>query len=574
MSSDKPSPPAHAEYQPPHKENVKETFISILIAFVLAFVFRSFVIEAFIIPTGSMAPTLLGAHMRFSNPETGSTWTVGPWDSDQNREPFSIQGTRNPIAISDPISGESLSRSGVPLLSGDRILVEKYLYAIREPERFDVVVFKNPYEPNTNFIKRLIGLPGEDIALIDGDVFTRKRPDGEANTQPGPTSWGGTGWQIARKDARVARAVWQEVFDLSKLPLNYGNGGTMKLPWVGQGTAFKIAEPGTDSAGKPRGVVETTTDKLATLSWNASTPFVAGSPAYGLREHDRTITDRYPYDQIPLQMGGQRSFFPVSDLRIRAGVQPGAAGLAVRMVVQARGHEFVGQVDGGQATVKMRPFGNPDGAWTVLAAAPMALETGKITDVEFWHLDQSLRLFVGGKQVVRGDYDWSPSERIANATGQTLDELLSAPPRIGAENVLANPGLYKPAQVRIELQGATASLHRLGLDRDLYYQPAIYPAGEFALLPAVATHPTTTMRLGADQFMVCGDNSPASQDSRLWPRPEPWVADLMTRRGMTQQIGIVPRDMMLGKAFFVYFPAMLQGGPVPVPDVGRMRFIQ
>jgi len=30
---------------------------------------------------------------------------------------------------------------------------------------------------------------------------------------------------------------------------------------------------------------------------------------------------------------------------------------------------------------------------------------------------------------------------------------------------------------------------------------------------------------------------------------------------------------MLGKAFFVYFPATLPGGPLPVPDVGRMRFI-
>src|SRR5687767_10846426 len=43
---------------------VKETIESILIAFILAFIFRAFVVEAFVIPTGSMAPTLLGAHMR------------------------------------------------------------------------------------------------------------------------------------------------------------------------------------------------------------------------------------------------------------------------------------------------------------------------------------------------------------------------------------------------------------------------------------------------------------------------------------------------------------------------------
>src|SRR5437667_12083042 len=45
--------------------NIKETIESILVAFILAFIFRAFIVEAFVIPTGSMAPTLLGAHMRF-----------------------------------------------------------------------------------------------------------------------------------------------------------------------------------------------------------------------------------------------------------------------------------------------------------------------------------------------------------------------------------------------------------------------------------------------------------------------------------------------------------------------------
>src|SRR3954470_13036049 len=45
--------------------SIKETVEAILVAFILAFIFRGFVVEAFVIPTGSMAPTLLGAHMRF-----------------------------------------------------------------------------------------------------------------------------------------------------------------------------------------------------------------------------------------------------------------------------------------------------------------------------------------------------------------------------------------------------------------------------------------------------------------------------------------------------------------------------
>ena len=48
---------------PEEEGPVKEVVESIAIAFVLAFVFRAFVVEAFVIPTGSMAPTLLGKHM-------------------------------------------------------------------------------------------------------------------------------------------------------------------------------------------------------------------------------------------------------------------------------------------------------------------------------------------------------------------------------------------------------------------------------------------------------------------------------------------------------------------------------
>src|SRR3954471_12516233 len=55
---------------------VKDTIESILVAFILAFIFRAFVVEAFVIPTGSMAPTLLGAHMRFTCADCGYDFTV------------------------------------------------------------------------------------------------------------------------------------------------------------------------------------------------------------------------------------------------------------------------------------------------------------------------------------------------------------------------------------------------------------------------------------------------------------------------------------------------------------------
>ena len=57
------------------------------------------------------------------------------------------------------------------------MLVLKYLYEFFDPDRYDVVVFKNPVDPigpSQNYIKRLVGLPDEHV---DGDIFTARRAD-------------------------------------------------------------------------------------------------------------------------------------------------------------------------------------------------------------------------------------------------------------------------------------------------------------------------------------------------------------------------------------------------------------
>ena len=80
----------------PPSATIKETLTSIMIAFIMAFVFRGFVIEGYLIPTGSMAPTLLGKHMRFVGPDTGADFAVGPWDyadAPFNQRPLPTQGT-------------------------------------------------------------------------------------------------------------------------------------------------------------------------------------------------------------------------------------------------------------------------------------------------------------------------------------------------------------------------------------------------------------------------------------------------------------------------------------------------
>lgn len=104
---------------------------AIVLAVILALIIRSFVLQAFQIPSGSMIPTFL---------------------------------------------------------EGDRVLVSKFAYGIRNPlnnkvwvetgrpERWDVVVFIYPVEPDKDFVKRVVGLPGETIGMVNGQLYINGKP--------------------------------------------------------------------------------------------------------------------------------------------------------------------------------------------------------------------------------------------------------------------------------------------------------------------------------------------------------------------------------------------------------------
>ena len=113
------------------KSVIREWTESIIVAFVLAMIIRSFVIQAFKIPTGSMRPTLL---------------------------------------------------------EGDLILVNKFIYGakipftnlrlpkFRPPQRTDVVVFIYPENPKKDFIKRLVALEGETVEIKNGTIYIMDKP--------------------------------------------------------------------------------------------------------------------------------------------------------------------------------------------------------------------------------------------------------------------------------------------------------------------------------------------------------------------------------------------------------------
>lgn len=66
------------------------------------------------------------------------------------------------------VEGDSMQNT---LYNKDQLIVDKISYRFRDPERFDIIVFPFQYKENTYYIKRIIGLPGETVQILDGDIY-------------------------------------------------------------------------------------------------------------------------------------------------------------------------------------------------------------------------------------------------------------------------------------------------------------------------------------------------------------------------------------------------------------------
>lgn len=66
------------------------------------------------------------------------------------------------------VSGESMETT---LSDGDNLIVDKLTYHFQDPKRYDIIVFPYQYQENTYYIKRIIGMPGETIQIIDGYTY-------------------------------------------------------------------------------------------------------------------------------------------------------------------------------------------------------------------------------------------------------------------------------------------------------------------------------------------------------------------------------------------------------------------
>jgi signal peptidase I len=125
---------------------------------------RTFSAEAYVVPTGSMAPTLLGWHRELVCPNCQYGFDVGI--DEEGR-------TGSPIC---PNCGEAdLERVPAVECGGDRVLVQKFLYDFRPPKRWEVAVFHYPGDPSQAYVKRVVGLPDESIRIMNGDVYANGR---------------------------------------------------------------------------------------------------------------------------------------------------------------------------------------------------------------------------------------------------------------------------------------------------------------------------------------------------------------------------------------------------------------
>ena len=129
------------------------------------------------------------------------------------------------------------------------------------------------------------------------------------------------------------------------------------------------------------------------------------------------------------------------------------------------------------------------------------------------------------------------------------------------------------------------TLHNVNIDRDLYYTVERQRTNSGKLVrarggverpqrPHEGQAQPYPLHLGPDEFYCLGDNSPKSQDSRYWQHVNPWITQ-QTSAGEPRP-GIVPRELMIGRAFYVYFPAPYpwkSNKPGVFPNFGRMRFI-
>ncbi|MFW6132529.1 MAG: signal peptidase I [Planctomycetota bacterium] len=614
---------------------VRDTVESIWVAIVLAFVLRAFMFEAFVIPTGSMAPRLVGEHWDLRCPSCGWSYSYG-----LDKAGHGMPGRDRrvlPVGARCPNCGYPFAADASRLKylnGGDRVLVLKYPYEFRAPRAWDVVVFRNPQNNQENYIKRLVGLPGEAIEIIHGDVFVRRGADYNDDGVIGPRDFDEpraaveSPWRIRRKKrSEVRDALWQIVYDndyrpdaelIERYNRQHRPGARVRPPkWVGEEPWNLTAENG------------------------RRFEYPGGGPARVRLDADRSVFGvRYGYNppDAERRTTAVRQEEIASDLKLSLTFRPHDPTARLRMSLSGmyvphddaerrrfrssgapfeQAFEALVCADGRVALRRRIGPDLPDSRWTTLAEGRVdPLKPGRGYDLRLSHLDYQVTLWFEGRSVLRTtDAQYAPHPA---AIKRHLGRMREALPNNGLpeQRVQRICQRWVPTpRVEMIADGGGCSLTHVRLHRDVYYtaQKLAPPSkGDDDILTRygrrLRKHGYLAIDEDApgwgvsgnpiylhdrpdddlDEFYVLGDNSPQSLDGRAWTAAAPTLK--LWRKGgrilpsfqrgaePVYTLGTVPRYNLTGRAMFVYWPSGfripgLPGLPV-IPNVGKMRLVR
>ncbi len=551
LESTRPPRPAVAEAK---KESFREFVEQIVVAFILAMLIRGFDAEAFVIPTGSMAPTLMGRHKEVVCPQCGHQYAINASDE---TEKFIVDRKLGEMGI----CGNCRFRTPVddtPSFKGDRILVMKFPYelpflpASSGPKRWDVVVFHYPENPETNYIKRLVGLPGEELRINHGDIQARPRGDNAA-------------FAIERKPLYHQKAMQMLVYDDAHRAKLLADKPEWRR-WQG-GSAWKEEAAGTYATASAPGSAwsdlryrHLVPDPEQWAAAEKSDPMPRGPRPTLITDfysYNTNISTSY-YDRWLQEHEGWLQLNWVGDLTVscRVDVTSASPGAKARFELIEAGIANRCEVD--LATGVASIFHGDQ----KLGEAPTSLKGQGARDVTFANVDDRLTLWVDGSTPFGEGLPFEDPPTTPYApTARDLDP------------------------VGVAFQGASGRVSDLVLKRDIYYtqdprDPDYKISGVYESIdredqreygrvlkmfdfladptkfPTLETHaPQKAYVIRPDHFMMMGDNSPRSSDSRAWSSNDSnWGVE-------DRSSWEVPRTMLVGKAFFVYWPHGKPFGP-------------
>jgi signal peptidase I len=598
----------------------RETIESILMAIVLALLFRGFVAEAFVIPTGSMAPTLMGRHKDIQCPKcNGSHWYQVSASAEVDRNGgytglHVVSGTCPTCRYTANLDPYGQPNEGS--FSGDRIIVSKFIYDFQDPKRWDVIVFKYPGDATQNYIKRLIGLPGETVTITGGNIYIR------------PTNGSLDDGFIARKPPTKLNTLLQLVDDTAYLPEEL-----IKVGWPSrwqewrEGAATPSETPGgaawtTDDGGRsfvgkgsggevnwlryrhlvpsyddwltivrdnrlPDGVVEwggqLITDFYAYNSYRTVDQYrnavsgVLHPNSYPSIDYDRTSTGPGLAPQ-PYLLG----MHWVDDLAVEcnATVENQDGALWLDVIRGGIHHRCRINIADGVATLTRigpegpLPFTGDDGKSVNEVRANTSVKGPGDYQLRLSNCDHEVLLWVNGKVVSFDGPTTYDSDEVIRPVWSQTDPGDLAPAGVGVEGgavQVENLRIYRDKYYIAIAGGINDDNDYLSVDRGPNNQSAeaetvlrIYGEPEsWSTTPLFAPENRryVTFELQEDQFFPLGDNSPQSQDARLWsgvpPFPPPYVH----------------RELLIGKALMIYWPHTWNR-PIPFwPNFRRMGLI-